>query len=147
VTLSPCHLATLSPCHLVTLAGKLLSLPAAASGRVPATRRVRHGRRAPRGAGARVPVASLSRPRARRSGVACRWRIRHKLLLGLGFVVGLVALLLGGALNGLTSYRTTIKTTDNKLVELKHAIAVRTASRALDEPSGPINTEARHLAE
>jgi len=35
--------------------------------------------------------------------VAFRWRIRHKLMLGLGLVVGIIALLLGGTLLGLLS--------------------------------------------
>src|SRR5207237_336786 len=34
-------------------------------------------------------------------GVAFRWRIRHKLMLGLGLVIGVMALLLAGTLYGL----------------------------------------------
>jgi two-component system, NtrC family, sensor kinase len=65
--------------------------------------------------------------------VACRWRIRHKLLLGLGLVAALVAVLLGGALKGLDSYRTTIKTLDGKLVSLGHAVKLRSLVQKLNE--------------
>ncbi len=50
--------------------------------------------------------------------MAFRWRIRHKLMLGLGLVVAIMALLVGGTLKGLTSYRATTRTMDRKLVEL-----------------------------
>src|SRR5437763_9409093 len=73
-------------------------------------------------------------PRARRSGVACRWRIRHKLLLGLGLVAALVAVLLAGALKGLDSYHTTIKTLDGNLVSLHHAVKLRSLVQQLNEP-------------
>jgi signal transduction histidine kinase len=53
--------------------------------------------------------------------LACQWRIRHKLMLGLGLVVGLVGVLLAGALKGLASYRATVSMFDSKLVEL-HAV-------------------------
>jgi signal transduction histidine kinase len=49
--------------------------------------------------------------------VAFRWRIRHKLMLGLGLVVAIIAVLLGGALYGLWSYRTTMKSIESKLAE------------------------------
>jgi len=38
------------------------------------------------------------------TGVASRWRIRHKLMLGLGLVVATMVLLLGGTVRGLLSY-------------------------------------------
>jgi signal transduction histidine kinase len=50
--------------------------------------------------------------------VARRWRLRNKLLLGLGLVVGCVAALAAGTAYGLSSYMTTMKTTDSKLDEL-----------------------------
>jgi signal transduction histidine kinase len=53
--------------------------------------------------------------------VACRWRIRHKLMLGLGLVVAITALLLAGTLKGLSSYRATMKTMESKLTELEAA--------------------------
>ncbi len=53
--------------------------------------------------------------------VACRWRIRHKLILGLGLVVGILALLLAGTYKGLESYRATTSSIGSKLVELSKA--------------------------
>jgi signal transduction histidine kinase len=53
--------------------------------------------------------------------VALRWRIRHKLLLGLGVVVGINAILLGGSLQGLAAFTATVRTADSKLVELNTA--------------------------
>ena len=55
-----------------------------------------------------------------------RWRIRHKLALGLALVVGIMVLLMVGTLSGLLSYRTTMKSMDSKLQELK-------AARQLDD--------------
>jgi len=49
--------------------------------------------------------------------VAFRWRIRHKLMLGLGLVVAIITVLLGGALYGLWSYRATMKSIESKLAE------------------------------
>jgi CHASE3 domain sensor protein len=53
--------------------------------------------------------------------LACHWRIRHKLILGLGLVVVIVALLLAGTYRGLASYRDTTNNINSKLVELNHA--------------------------
>jgi two-component system, NtrC family, sensor kinase len=50
--------------------------------------------------------------------VARRWRLRNKLLLGLGLVVGCVGALIAGTAYGLSSYMATMKTTDSKLAEL-----------------------------
>jgi signal transduction histidine kinase len=50
--------------------------------------------------------------------VARRWRLRNKLLLGLGLVVGSVSLLLAGTIQGLTSYVSTMNTADSKIAEL-----------------------------
>src|SRR5437899_6856670 len=50
-------------------------------------------------------------------GVAFRWRIRHKLMFGLGLVVAIITVLLGGALYGLWSYRATMKSIESKLAE------------------------------
>ena len=47
-----------------------------------------------------------------------RWRLRNKLLLGLGLMLGSVALLVFGTVKGLTSYVGTMNTTDSKLAEL-----------------------------
>jgi signal transduction histidine kinase len=53
--------------------------------------------------------------------VAPRWRIRHKLLLGLGVVVGIIALLTAGTLYGLAAFSGTVKTGGSKIAELHHA--------------------------
>src|SRR5207248_1229739 len=58
---------------------------------------------------------------ARRSGVAARWRIRHKLLLGVCLVCGVLALLLAGTLRGLWSYYLTMNGIRGKEAELKVA--------------------------
>jgi two-component system, NtrC family, sensor kinase len=57
--------------------------------------------------------------------VAGKWRIRHKLMIGLGLVVGIMGLLLGGTLKGLASYRATMNSMDSKLAELKSAFEVK----------------------
>jgi signal transduction histidine kinase len=59
--------------------------------------------------------------------VAGQWRIRHKLMLGLGLVVGIMALLLAGTLKGLMSYRATMKSIDSKLAELEKAEVLKAA--------------------
>ncbi|MCS7269707.1 MAG: HAMP domain-containing histidine kinase [Gemmataceae bacterium] len=46
-------------------------------------------------------------------------RLRSKLLLGLGLVVGSVALLLGGTLYGIRAYYTTVRVTERKMYELQ----------------------------
>lgn len=53
--------------------------------------------------------------------MAIRWRIRHKLLLGLSVVVGIIAILLTGSLQGLAAFTATVKTADSRLVELHTA--------------------------
>jgi signal transduction histidine kinase len=77
--------------------------------------------------------------------VASQWRIRHKLMLGLVLVVGIMALLLGGTLRGLLSYYTTINIIRCKQAELKHAEelkeAVALVARQIedfDEPDAPL---------
>ncbi len=53
------------------------------------------------------------------------WRISHKLMLGLGLVVLLMALLLGGTLRGLWSYYITMNNIRAKLAELNVANALK----------------------
>ncbi len=53
--------------------------------------------------------------------MALRWRIRHKLMLGLGLVVGIMALLLGGTLRSLWSYYLTTSGIRANVGELKEA--------------------------
>jgi two-component system NtrC family sensor kinase len=65
-------------------------------------------------------------PESKRSScVASRWRIRHKLTLGLGLVLGVMVLLLGGTLRGLWSYYLTMNSIRHKLSELKAAEKLR----------------------
>ncbi len=67
--------------------------------------------------------------------MALRWRIRHKLLLGLGVVVGIIALLLTGTLQGLAAFTSTVKTADSKLVELDKAEKLKLEIAALRSPA------------
>ena len=48
-------------------------------------------------------------------------RLRYKLMLGLGLVIGSVALLVGGTLYGIRAYTATVKTTEKKMLELQLA--------------------------
>jgi signal transduction histidine kinase len=65
--------------------------------------------------------------------VAVRWRIRHKLMLGLGLVVGIIALLLAGTIYGLSKFRATMRSIDGKQEELKQAESVRDAVNRLNK--------------
>ena len=53
------------------------------------------------------------------------WRLRHKLFLGLGLVVGSIALLLGGAVFGLLSYVEAGQIVDHKLHQLQVTVVLR----------------------
>lgn len=64
--------------------------------------------------------------------MAFRWRIRQKLMLGLGLVVGVIVLLLAGTLYGLTAYRSTMKAFFSKLVELKEAEKIRASIKKIE---------------
>jgi signal transduction histidine kinase len=73
-----------------------------------------------------------------------RWRIRHKLLLGLGLVVAIMALLLGGTLRGLWSYYSTTNGIRAKLNELIAAEEVRsTVAELLANPQKLFHSEER----
>jgi signal transduction histidine kinase len=82
--------------------------------------------------------------------VACRWRIRHKLMLGLGLVVAITALLLAGTLKGLSSYRATMKTMESKLTELDAASdfqrRVTEVKHALENAPNPAGLTPAELA-
>jgi signal transduction histidine kinase len=71
--------------------------------------------------------------------VPSRWRIRHKLLLGVGLVVAVLALLLGGTLRGLWSYYVTTNNIRAKLHELS---AARDLEAAVTEAVSPENVPA-----
>ncbi|MFO0866648.1 MAG: ATP-binding protein [Gemmataceae bacterium] len=77
--------------------------------------------------------------------MAWKWRIRHKIILGMGLVVGIMAFLLGGALKGLASYRATMRTVDRRLAELSEADKLRAAVKVLGEPCSSLETQAREL--
>jgi signal transduction histidine kinase len=53
--------------------------------------------------------------------VGWRWRIRHKLMVGLGLVAAVIALMLGGTVYGLAKSRAAMKGVDNKVAELTEA--------------------------
>lgn len=67
--------------------------------------------------------------------MARRWRLRNKLLLGLGLIVGSVALLLTGTVQGLTSYVSTMNTVDSKIAELLLLDDLKPAVSAVITPS------------
>src|SRR5262249_61533264 len=69
------------------------------------------------------------------------WRLRHKLLLGLALVVGIIATLLAGTVQGLSSYVATMKTTDSKLSELQMAEKLRASVAHLVAPCDPERNE------
>src|SRR3954447_21915074 len=81
-------------------------------------RRSAAGMGCPPGRG-RAPSAPSSRQGG--PGVARRWRIRHKLMLGLATAIAILAMLLAGTLNGLWSYYITVKSIESKLKELDKA--------------------------
>jgi two-component system NtrC family sensor kinase len=70
--------------------------------------------------------------------VASRWRIRHKLLLGVALVVGVMALLLGGTLRGLWSYYLTTSSIRAKLHELVAVTDLETAVAQLVNPENVV---------
>jgi signal transduction histidine kinase len=67
--------------------------------------------------------------------LACQWRIKHKLLLGLGLVVGILALMVAGSLKGLASYRATMQSIDSKLYELHELQALLSSLKSAPEAS------------
>ncbi|MFN4261327.1 MAG: ATP-binding protein [Gemmataceae bacterium] len=76
--------------------------------------------------------------------MAWQCRIRHKLMIGLALVVGLMALVLVGTLHGLNSYRTTVNVMDSKLVELHAAQNLKTVLNNLNSApstSTPLSEE------
>ncbi|HZZ80952.1 MAG TPA: ATP-binding protein, partial [Gemmataceae bacterium] len=78
--------------------------------------------------------------------MACSWRIRHKLILGMSLIAAVMALLLGGTLHGLETYRASMGIYESKLEELKLAVDAKETIRKLQflntEPRGQ-NSEIR----
>jgi signal transduction histidine kinase len=66
--------------------------------------------------------------------LACSWRIRHKLILGMSLVAAVMALLLGGTLHGLESFRACMGVYESKLEELDLAVQVKEHVRKLQHP-------------
>jgi two-component system NtrC family sensor kinase len=79
--------------------------------------------------------------------LACTWRIRHKLMLGMGLVVAIMAVLLGGTLYGLASYRAAMATCESKLVELNLAVKVKEQIRDLQRPTSNPLLQAHSIQE
>jgi two-component system, NtrC family, sensor kinase len=73
--------------------------------------------------------------------VARPWRLRHKLLLGLALVVGILGTLLAGSVQGLMSYVDSMKATDSKLAELQRAEDLREVAAQLVTPGDPKNPQ------
>ena len=70
--------------------------------------------------------------------MASRWRIRHKLLLGLGLVVLLMTVLLAGTLRGLWAYYATTNSIRGKLHELFAAEQLKAAVGELVSPENTV---------
>lgn len=66
--------------------------------------------------------------------MASQWRIRHKLMLGLGLIVAVIALLLGGASRGLLSNYLTTNRIRGQLTELMAAEELKAAIFELMDP-------------
>jgi len=73
------------------------------------------------------------------------WRIGHKLMLGMGLVVAIMALLLGGTLYGLASYRAAMGTCVRKMEEMRYAETVKEEIRKLRLPAGEWALQERHI--
>lgn len=69
--------------------------------------------------------------------MACSWRIRHKLILGMSLVAAVMALLLGGTLHGLETFRACMGVYESKLAELALAVQVKEQIRKLQQPISP----------
>jgi signal transduction histidine kinase len=70
--------------------------------------------------------------------VARRWRIRHKLLLGLATATAILFLLLAGTLNGLWSYYVSMKAVAAKLKEMEQAEFLQKAVGDLSIKNDPL---------
>lgn len=80
--------------------------------------------------------------------MAQRWRIRHKLLLGLGLVLAAFALMLTGTVQGLSSYMKTMQIMDRKIAELDDAKELEQAVAAIlgqNENAATIDEEEARL--
>lgn len=71
--------------------------------------------------------------------MAFHWRIRHKLMLGLGLVVGIISLLLGGTLYGLMSSRQAMKNIESKWTEFNEASQFGDVIKHMESGSGSVD--------
>lgn len=78
-------------------------------------------------------------------GLACRWRIRYKLLIGLVVVIGILAMVVAGTLKGLTSYEATVNTFDSKLVEQNAVRELKRAVTSLTDLKGSMAQQPEEL--
>ncbi len=63
--------------------------------------------------------------------MAGTWRIRHKMAFGMALVVGIMAILVTGALKGFQGYRSTMRIVESKQGEMEKAAILRDASKNL----------------
>jgi two-component system NtrC family sensor kinase len=76
--------------------------------------------------------------------VACTWRIRHKMAIGMALVVGIMAILVAGALRGFQGYRSAMRIVESKMGELERAVSFKdAANRLLSVPKNSL--QAKHL--
>jgi len=75
--------------------------------------------------------------------VARQWRIRHKLMLGLGLLIGLMALLGAGTLNGLFFGQSTLQSIHSKIEEEGAARLLQDSVTALSRPAASSPNEDR----
>jgi HAMP domain-containing protein len=73
--------------------------------------------------------------------VARPWRLRHKLVLGLALVVGSVAVLLGGALFGLSSFVETATATQRKMEEMQIVFQLRLRVQQIGDPDEEVRRD------
>ena len=63
--------------------------------------------------------------------MACTWRIRHKMAIGMVLVVGIMGILVAGALKGFQGYRSAMRIVESKMGELEKAVAFKDAANRL----------------
>lgn len=73
--------------------------------------------------------------------VARPWRLRHKLVLGLALVVASIALLLGGAVFGLSSFVDASRTTSHKLTLMQVVVILRDHVHGMSVPPDTAGTD------
>lgn len=74
--------------------------------------------------------------------MACTWRIRHKMAIGMVLVVGIMGILVAGALKGFHGFRSAMKTVESKMGELEKAVAFKdSANRLLTHRDLPLQAK------